>query len=261
HYPVPLPGPGRNKGPSSRKFHPMDAPASGDTPVPPGRPGGLRAVLARRPVLSLVRLAWKADRGGVAAIFLASLFEAAATIGATLAIGLLVDAIVKQGGLSGSAPWIALGAVAAIFCVQRVAFPFLGPAVESLEHRLTILVQQKVMAPLLRPVTISHLEDPEMADELRLAQQVGSENFSAQQALGALNDLTTIRLAATAAGVLLFTWRWWAPLALVGAWLCSRVWYRAQMGTLVTSMERNTPALRRAEYVSEVVLGGTAAKE
>ena len=108
---------------------------------------------------------------------------------------MLVDAIVKNGGASGSAPWIALGAVAAIFLVQRVAFPFLDPAMESLEHRLTILVQQRVMTPLLRPVTIGHLEDAEIADELRLAQQVGSENFSAQQALGALTDLVSTRLA------------------------------------------------------------------
>jgi ATP-binding cassette, subfamily B, bacterial len=225
------------------------------------RPRGVRAAKARRPVPALLRLAWEADRGGVAAIFLASIFEAAATIGATLAIGLLVDAVVKHGGASGSTPWIFLGIVAAIFLIQRVAFPFLGPAVESLEHRLTILVQQRVMAPLLRPVTIGHLEDPEVNDQLRLAQQVGSENFSAQQALSAFNDLMTIRLTAAAAAVILFTWRWWAPVALLAAWLFSRFWYRAQMGTLVTSMERNTPSLRKAEYVGELILGGTAAKE
>jgi ATP-binding cassette, subfamily B, bacterial len=225
------------------------------------RPRRPRAALARRPVPALLKLAWQADRGGVVVIFLASIFEAAATIGATLAIGLLVDSIMSHNGTGGSTPWITVAAVAAIFLVQRVAFPFLGPAVESLEFRLTILVQQRVMAPLLRPVTIGHLENPEVADELRLAQQVGSENFSAQQALGALNDLTTIRLASAAAAVILFTWRWWAPVVLLAAWLCSRAWYRRQMGTLVTSMERNTPALRRAEYVGQVILDGTAAKE
>ena len=52
------------------------------------RPRGVRAAKARRPVPALLRLAWQADRGGVAAIFLASIFEAAATIGATLAIGI-----------------------------------------------------------------------------------------------------------------------------------------------------------------------------
>jgi ATP-binding cassette subfamily B protein len=206
-------------------------------------------------------MAWRADRGGVAAIFLASIFKAAATIGATVTFGLLVDAIVKNGGASGSAPWIALGAVSAIFLVQRVAFPFLDPARESLEHRLTILVQQRVMTPLLRPVTIGHLEDPEIADELRLAQQVGSENFSAQQALGALTDLFSTRLAATAAAVILYTWRWWAPLVLLGAWLLSRLWYRIQMASLVASMERDTPPLRKAEYVGELIMGSTAAKE
>jgi ATP-binding cassette subfamily B protein len=225
------------------------------------RPRGLRAALARRPVPALVRMAWRADRGGVAAIFLASIFKAAATIGATVTFGLLVDAIVKNGGTSGSTPWVALGAVSAIFLVQRVAFPFLDPARESLEHRLTILVQQRVMTPLLQPVTIGHLEDPEIADELRLAEQVGSENFSAQQALGALTDLFSTRLAATAAGVILFTWRWWAPAALLGAWLLSRLWYRIQMASLVASMERDTPPLRRAEYVGELIMDGTAAKE
>ena len=224
-------------------------------------PRGLRAALARRPVPALVRMAWRADRGGVAAIFLASIFKAAATIGAIATFGKLIDAIVKNGGTSGSAPWIALGAVAAIFLVQRVAFPFLDPAKESLEHRLTILLQQRVMTPLLRPVTIGHLEDAEIADEFRLAQQVGSENFSAQQALGALTDLFSTRLAATAAGVFLFTWRWWAPLVLLGAWLISRFWYRVQMATLVASMERDTPPLRRAEYVGELILDGTVSKE
>src|SRR5438445_11573502 len=163
------------------------------------RPRGARAAKARRPVPALLRLAWQADRGGVAAIFLASIFEAAATIGATLAIGLLVDNVVKHGSTGGATPWMYLGLVATIFVIQRVAFPFLGPAVESLEHRLTILVQQRVLAPLLRPATIGHLDDPDVADQLRLAQQVGSENFSAQQALSAFNDLMTIRLTAAAA--------------------------------------------------------------
>src|SRR5258708_39834917 len=92
------------------------------------RPRGVRAALARRPVPALVRLAWQADRGGVAAIFLASIFEAAATIGATLAIGLLVDSVVKNGGGSGSTPWDALRVVGALFFVPRGALPVLRPA-------------------------------------------------------------------------------------------------------------------------------------
>ena len=224
------------------------------------RSRGWRA-FGTRPVVALVRLAWRADRRGVLAIFSASVFEAAAGIGATLAIGALVNSIVGTGGLAGAMPWVALGAVAAIFVIQRVAFPFLAPAVESLEHRLTLLVRERVMTPLLRPSTVYHLEDPKVADELRQAQLVGSENFSAQQALGALNDLTTIRLSALACTVLLWQWQWWAPLVLGFAWLCSRAWYRRQMSTLVASMERNTPPLRRAEYVGDLILGGTAAKE
>src|SRR2546422_4774266 len=224
------------------------------------RSRGWRA-FGRRPVVALVRLAWGADRSGVLAIFLASVFEAGAGIGATLAIGALLNSIVGTGGLAGAMPWVALGSVAAIFVIQRVAFPFLAPAVESLEHRLTLLVRERVMTPLLRPSTVYHLEDPKVADELRQAQLVGSENFSAQQALGALNDLTTIRLSALACTVLLWQWHWWAPPVLGFAWLCSRAWYRRQMSTLVASMERNTPPLRRAEYVGDLVLGGTAAKE
>ena len=175
------------------------------------RPRGVRAAMARLLVPALVRMAWKADRGGVAAIIFGAIFKAAATIGSVVTIGILVDAIIEKGDVSGSTPWIALGAVAAILFIQRVAFPFLDPAIESLEHRLTILVQQRVMSPLLRPVTIGHLEDAGVDDQLRLAEQVGSENFSAQQALGALTDLTSTRLACTVAAGMLFTWRWWAP--------------------------------------------------
>lgn len=222
--------------------------------------GFLRAVTFR-PVVALVALAWRADRRGMLVLCFASVFEAGAGLAGMLAVGVLLDAIAGTGGLGGAMPWVALVLVAAIFLVQRVAFPFLGPAVESLEHRLTLLVRERVMTPLLRPSTIGHLEDPQVADELRLAQQVGSENFSAQQALGSLNDLAAARLAAIGSAVLLARWRWWAPVALAAAWLVSRAWYRRQMASLVLSMERSTPALRRAEYVGDLVLGGTAAKE
>ncbi|MGH9037932.1 MAG: ABC transporter ATP-binding protein [Acidimicrobiia bacterium] len=211
--------------------------------------------------MALVRLAWRADRLGLSIMAGASVFDAAAGIGGTLAVGVLLNALVRNLGVVDNSAWMALGAVAGIFLVQRVAFPFLGPAVESLEHRLTLLVRERVMAPLLRPSTISHLEDPRIADELRQAQQVGSENFSAQQALGALTDLGGARLGAVAAAVLLSRWHWWAPIVLACAWLFSRMWYRIQMATLVSSMERSTPALRQAEYVGDLVLGGTAAKE
>src|SRR5919106_4730812 len=214
-----------------------------------------------RPVAALVRLSWRADKGGMVAMIGATVFDAAAALGGTLAVGFLLNALVDNGGVVDHTAWIALGVVAAIFLVQRCLFPFLGPAVESLEHRLTLLVRERVMAPLLRPSTISHLEDPRIADELRQAQQVGSENFSAQQALGAFTEIGGARLAALGAGVLLARWKWWAPLLLGAAWLFSRLWYRIQMATLVSSMERSTPALRQAEYVGDLVLGGTAAKE
>ncbi len=214
-----------------------------------------------RPVAALLRLSWRADRGGFLALTGASIFEAAASIAGTIAVGTLLNAIVRGEGVSGPTTWGVLAVVAAIFLVQRVVFPFLGPAVESLEHRLTLLVRERVMAPLLRPATISHLEDPEVADEVRQAQLVGSENFSAQQALGSLNELGAARLTALACAVMLSRWRWWAPLLLAFAWLVSRLWYRLQMATLVASMERSTPALRQAEYVGDLILGGTAAKE
>ncbi|MGH9041899.1 MAG: ABC transporter ATP-binding protein [Acidimicrobiia bacterium] len=208
-----------------------------------------------------MRLAWRADRLGLSIMLGASIFDAAAAIGGMLAVGLLLNALVSSNGSVDSSAWLALGGVAAIAVVQRCVFPFLGPAIESLEHRLTLLVRERVMAPLLRPSTISHLEDPRIADELRMAQQVGSENFSAQQALGAFSDLGGARLAAVASGVLLARWQWWAPLVLAAAWLFSRVWYRVQMATLVSSMERSTPALRQSEYIGDLVLGGSAAKE
>ena len=220
----------------------------------------LRA-LGARPVLALMRLAWRADRGGMLALVLSSLFEAAAGIAGILALGALLDSIMQTQGVGGSMPWVTLGIVGAVFLVQRVGFPFLGPAIESLEHRLTLLVRERVMSPLMRPATISHLEDPRVADELRQATQVGSENFSAQQALGSFNDIASARLSALGAAGLLATWQWWAPAVLAVAWLFSRAWYRRQMASLVASMERNTPALRQSEYLGDLLLGGTAAKE
>ena len=182
---------GRSGGTLSRKF-----PLCTQSPAVAGPP------IARqpRPVWALVRLAWRADRLGLSIMLGSTVFDAAAAIGGTLAVGFLLNALVASNGSVDSSAWLALGAVAAIAVVQRCVFPFLGPAIESLEHRLTLLVRERVMAPLLRPATINHLEDPRIADELRMAQQVGSENFSAQQALGAFTDLGGARLAAVASG-------------------------------------------------------------
>src|SRR2546429_9234094 len=95
------------------------------------RPRGLRAALAQRPVPALVRMAWRADRGGVAAIFLASIFKAAATIGATVTIGLLVDAVVKNGGGARAPPPGPPGPAAAPLPLPPGRLPAPRPAPQS----------------------------------------------------------------------------------------------------------------------------------
>jgi ATP-binding cassette subfamily B protein len=219
---------------------------------------------ARRPLRAVLPLLPRASRAGTAALLVEVVAAGLLPVVLALATGSVVASVAGEetSALPGvDSPWVALGIVAAAFAVLQVGLPFLAPAREGLAHRLDLLVRRRVMAALLRPATVAHLEDPKLADEVRLARTVATDMPDTDRTLGALAAIGSARLMAAASGLVLVAYRWWAPLVIAGAWYLSHGWHRREMGSLVESFEQSTDDFRRAQYVSELALGGPAAKE
>jgi len=225
-----------------------------------------RAVDERRPVLTLLRLLPRATRWGSLLLATDVVSSALVPVAGTLAFALVVVTVMSSSRTSlsilGMKPqWAALGAVSLVFLLERCVLPFLSAAHESCAHRVNIHVRERVLRAVLRPADTAHLDDAEIADELRLAGRVGTEAYDVTRTLSALVAISSARLLACLSAVVLGLYAWWAPPPLVAAWVLSRGWYRAETRSLIASMERSASELRRAEYFADLTFKPPAAKE
>ncbi len=220
-------------------------------------------VRARRPVLEFLRLLPQASRWGTASLIAQIVAAGVLSVATMLANGALVAAVSDQRtplpGITN--PWAALGIVAAVLLLVQVIVPFLGPVTERLAYQLDLLLHQRLLRAVLAPPTLAHLEEPQLADELAQARVVGTEQVQSTQTLAALSTIGSARLVAASSAAVLAGYRWWAPLALIAAWMVSNAWYRQQTTRIISSLEGHTPGFRRAGYLSNLALGGGAAKE
>ncbi|MDP8961585.1 MAG: ABC transporter ATP-binding protein/permease [Actinomycetota bacterium] len=158
-------------------------------------------------------------------------------------------------------PWQALALLVGSLAALDIVLPFLGPVAKRLTVRLDLLLRDRLLSGLLAPATLAHLEDPELADEVRLAHAVGPQPVRTSQAVVALETIVSNRLLALGSAVVLAGYRWWAPLLIALGWISSNGWYRREMAGLVASLEQSSTGFRRAQYLSDLALDGTAAKE
>jgi ATP-binding cassette, subfamily B, bacterial len=221
------------------------------------------AVQARRPVLEFLRLFPQASRSGTVGLAAQVVAVGLLPLAVMLATGALVAAVSdERSPLPGiTSPWVALGMVGALFVLVQVVLPFLAPVADRLAYRLDLLLHQRMLHAVLTPPTLAHLEEPELADELTQARTVGTEQVQTTQAVAALSAIGSARLMATSSAVVLLSYRWWAPLLLIGAWMVANDWYRQETARLISSLEGSTAGFRRARYLSDLALSGAAAKE
>ena len=232
-------------------------------------PGGLRprrapgASAPRRPVIELLRLLPQASAWGTVGFLVLVLVAGLLPVAVMLATGALVAAV---GGQPPPLPgihsaWAALALIAALFVLLRVIGPFMAPVVDHLGYRLELAMRERMLRAVLRPPTIAHLEDPQLADELAQARTVGTEQVQATQVIEILAAIASSRLLAVSSAVVLAGFRWWAPVVLAAVWAVSNQWYRRESARMVSSLGGSTASFRRARYSSDLALGGAAAKE
>jgi ATP-binding cassette subfamily B protein len=187
-------------------------------------------------------------------------------LGSTLAAGALVGAVpdaIAAGpdSAAGRAATVALGAVGALFVLNRALGSLRSTVAFSLGRRLDEHLRERVMVALNRPAGVAHLEDPGLRDLLERALDVSGSRWRAGSTVEPLANAAVGWLQGVGATLLLARFdvalalAWFATCA-VAAHVLQREFLRS-----LDLLYSQTSALRRANYLRQLALDGGPAKE
>lgn len=175
-----------------------------------------------------------------------------------LTMGFLVAAVRDGDSLAPG-----LVAIGALFVAMQVA----GPVHDALSSNLGATVSQWLHERLLEACNgspgLAHLESPELADELSTARDfdLGLSGPNITVSMPNIGGGFAALAAGGAQALLLFGYRWWAPLVVGGAWLSTHrllkkgaIWHARTDDDVMHEQ-------RRADYAYRLAVHAPAAKE
>ena len=200
----------------------------------------------------------KADRGLAVAWWAALILRGILPAVFAIAMGVLVAAVQKGGGLATP-----LAAMAVLFLLLQVLPPIHTAIGGNLGDRTAAWLYDRLTEACVRPPGVAHLEDPELTSDLTAARDfdLGMMGPPLSISMDFIASGMTEMIGGVASAVILFGFAVWAPIVLAGAWLAthwllreSAVWW-----------DRNTPevraAQRDADYAFRLAVDPPASKE
>ena len=175
-----------------------------------------------------------------------------------LATGWLVGAV--AGGGSLLVPLLTIGG---LFTLVQLLGPLHQALSTEVGHRLAEHLNDRLLVACLRPDGIAHLENPELAGDLAVARDfdLGMTGPPLHVSMDFIADGLILLGTGVAASMILFGFRWWAPLVLLATW-SSTHWLLRESGVW---KDRNTAPVRQAqqhaEYAYRLAVDPPAAKE
>ena len=175
-----------------------------------------------------------------------------------VAMGALINAV--QRGGSTTAPLVVVGVV-------FVAMQALGPAHDALSAnlgaRVSSWLHERLLEACVRPPGLAHLEDAALADRLSSAREfdLGLTGPSMTVAMPNIAGGFTAFAGGAAQALLLFGYRWWAPIVIGGAWLSTHVVLRSASVWGGRMSEAVMEQQRRADYAYRLTVHAPGAKE
>jgi ATP-binding cassette subfamily B protein len=148
-----------------------------------------------------------------------------------------------------------------VFAAQMVATPFRAALADVVGRRLEGDLQTRVMRAVLSPAGVAHLERPDVADQIALAQAVGLGEVRPRAAVMAMVAKYGTQLYGIVSCLLLASFAWWAPLVIAASWLYLRRTYLRRMRGAIRVTASLTRSLRRSAYFRDLALTAVAAKE
>ena len=217
-------------------------------------------------ILAVLRLLPRVHQVGTWLFATGVVASAVLPVAVAVATGLLVGSIpaAVDGGLGSPAGRTTLGllaAVAALMVAQRVSGPLTEALARDLGRRVERHLRERLIAAVGRPTGIAHLEDPEVLAQLRIARGLGVDNNRPDLAIEGLAWVLPSWVQALGSAAILLTFHWWLGLAWLVVWpvvlhVMQREYVRVGRVTYGLS-----DTLRRAEYLRDLALTPSAAKE
>ncbi len=176
--------------------------------------------------------------------------------------------IVATGALTGEVaagrrPGLSLATVAVTTILVLVLSPIQDAVGANLGAHTGADLQERLLRAAIEPAGVAHLDEPELAGDFALARDfdLGLTAPPIRVCMPFVaNGLTEIG-SGLAAAVILFWYRWWAPLVLVACWSAthrllreSTVWRTWRSGEVVRSQ-------RHADYAYRMAVDVPVAKE
>lgn len=203
-------------------------------------------------------LLWRSSRRWTLIGAVVTLVSGVVPIAIILLSGALIGSILD--GISSRTLWLLGGLVAAL--IAKAALTLCEKVVSRiLTTRYLVTVHDIVASASLRPAHIDHLENPQMAGKFAAVAD-GMREGSFLYGVSSTILVASFRIRAVGAAITLASFRWWAPLMLMLGWFtlgwAFNRWLAAAMDQLVqvTGSDR-----RRAEYLRQLMMGPSAAKE
>jgi ATP-binding cassette, subfamily B, bacterial len=202
------------------------------------------------------QLAWRAGPALTILLALMIVLSAAVPLGAAVAIGTVIARVPD----ASAVPWAI--AVGALFLLQWVAIGLHQAAASALAERVNALLQRDLMAAVMRPVGIGHLEDAVSLDRINVGQETFRSGWSrpgrlARTLSGMVNG--RLMLFGSCAIVAKSQPLWALALLLAGLWAA----YEDKVASRIEANHHHsgTETARRTEYYYDLGVTPPAAKE
>jgi ABC-type multidrug transport system fused ATPase/permease subunit len=178
--------------------------------------------------------------------------------GFAIATGLLVTAI-RDGDALG-APLVAVGV---LFITLQVLSPLHAQAGANLGDGLSAWLNDRLLVSAVTPDGMAHLERPELTDDLTLARDfdLGISGPPMSVSMGFIASGLVEIVVGIASGIVLFGYRWWAPLLAWAAWGSTHWLLRESSIWRDRNTDEVKDAQRHADYTYRLAVDAPAAKE
>lgn len=213
----------------------------------------------------VARLLPQVSRGGTNVLFGAIVAGALAPAAIAVVTGGLIDAVSLTGGDREATSTTHVIALVSVLCllvlIEGTSGPIARAAATTLGRDVDLLLQERVMHTVGRPVLVEHLETESVLDDVRTVRGLGLDAQRPSQAVEALPIIMPDWVRMVGAAIVLSTYKWWLGLLWLVVWPIVIGRLDADYVRVGETRLGKSGELRRLEYLRDLMLDGDAAKE
>ncbi|HVX46239.1 MAG TPA: hypothetical protein VHC49_20270, partial [Mycobacteriales bacterium] len=152
-----------------------------------------------------------------------------------------------------------IAVIGGLFALAMLLAPVLTALAGGIGSRVAHRLALQVFDATSDPPGLAHLEDPQVADQIRRVADFEWDLAPMSRIVTELSRALTMAVGALGAAVLLAGFSWWAPVLLLGGTLLTHAWMND--GDEGRARADYAGIERRADYYHDLALDPAAAKE